>query len=63
MSEDITPDKPKPEGGGLFTYDDVDTRMGYKAIDKDPSTSGNPKVKVTRYQNKQREVKIGSRRK
>jgi hypothetical protein len=59
MSEDITPSKAKPEGGGLFNYDDVDTRMGYKAIDKDPSASGQPKVKVSRHRNRQREVKIG----
>lgn len=58
MSEDITPPEAKPKGSGLFTSDDVDTRMGYKAIDKDPSTSGTAKVKVTRHQNKQREVKL-----
>lgn len=58
MSEDITPPKAKPTDGGLFDYDDVDTRMGYKGIDKDPSTSGRAKVKVSRHQNRQREVKL-----
>ncbi len=63
MSEDIIPESAKPTGGGLTSSDDIDTRMGYKAIDKDPSASGKPKVKFTRHQNKQREVKIGSRSK
>ena len=58
MSEDITPSEAKPKGSGLFNYDDVDTRMGYKAVDKDPSTSGTPKVKVTKHRNRQREVKL-----
>lgn len=58
MSEDITPEKAKPEGGGLFKHDDVDTRMHYKAIDKDPSASGKPKAKFTRHKNRQREVKL-----
>ena len=58
MSEDITPPKAKPTDGGLFDSDDVDTRMGYKTIDKDPSTSGRAKVKVSRHRNRQREVKL-----
>lgn len=63
MSEDITPESAKPTGSGMTSSDDIDTRMGYKAIDKDPSTSGTAKVKVTRYRNRQREVKIGPRSK
>ena len=58
MSEDIIPPEAKPKGSGLTTSDDIDTRMGYKAVDRDPSTSGRPKVKVSKHRNRQREVKL-----
>lgn len=57
MSEDIVPASAKPTGSGLTSSDDIDTRMKYKESQKGPS-SGKSKVKVTRYQNKQREVKL-----
>lgn len=58
MSEDIVPASAKPTGSGLTSSDDIDTRMKYKKVEKDPSTSGRAKVKVSRHQNKQREVKL-----
>lgn len=59
MSEDITPSEAKPKGGGLFTGDDVDTRMKYKESQKGPGKT--PKTKVEVKQNRQREVKLHGR--
>ena len=57
MSEDIVPGKAKPSGSGLTSSDDIDSRTKYKESQQGPS-GGKSKVKVTRYQNKQREVKL-----
>lgn len=56
MSEDITSSDAKPKGEGLFTGDDVDTRMKYKESQKGPGKT--PKTKVEIKQNRQREVKL-----
>lgn len=55
MSEDITPPEAKPKGEGLFTGDDVDTRMKYKESQRGPGKT--PKTKVEIKQNRQKEVK------
>ena len=60
MSEDITPPEAKPKGEGLFTADDVDTRMKYKGFQKGPGKT--PKTKIEIRKNRQREVKLGHKR-
>ncbi len=57
MSEDISPPEAKPKGEGLFTADDVDTRMKYKSSQQGPGKT--PKVKVEVRKNRQREIKLG----
>jgi hypothetical protein len=46
----------KPEGEGLFTGDDVDTRMKYKAIQRGKKRP-RAKISVQRHMNRQRKVK------
>lgn len=60
MSEDIKPAEAKPKGTGIFTDDDVDTRMKYKEFQHGPEGKP-PKVKVEVKQNRQREIKIERR--
>ena len=57
MSEDIKPAEAKPKGTGIFTGDDVDTRMKYKEFQKGPRGK-TPKIKVEVRRNRQREIKL-----
>lgn len=50
-SEDVG--QVKPKGDGLFTYDDVDTRMKYKEIQ---GKKKKPKIKVEKRVNRQRRI-------
>lgn len=54
VEEDIGQTKPK--GDGLFTDDDVDTRMKYKENQKDKKTRTS-RVKVQSHTNRQRRVR------
>jgi len=56
MSEDIKPAEAKPKGTGIFTGDDVDTRMKYKEFQK--GLGKTPKIKVEVRKNRQREIKL-----
>jgi len=57
MSEDIKSAEAKPKDDGIFSSDDIDTRMKYKEFQHDPEGKTS-KIKIEIRQNRQRAIKL-----